>query len=428
MRFLPALVLLALLGPAAAKADWGPPLPLSPAAGDASVAGMAADARDRPAVLLAARRAGGWSLGLRTGDRSGRLRAPVQVAASRNGIEGAGLFAGRGTDLVAGWLEIINGSRRPVVATGPRLADRQVLAPGPRSTQFMRLAANRRGDAVVAFWRYDGQSYSVYAAFRPAGGRFQPAQLLAAGLFGNPAVAIDQQGTAVVASMDRNAAHVFERRAGGTGFDAAGTVPSPQRPSSAAAVAVEGGRVLVSWLVGHIGEPRAVLVAERPAATAAFGAPVAINTPGRRIPHWIPPVVSLVGGQALVAWVQGDLHTTTHDRAALAIRSGDGPWQAPIVRGVRAPAHVYYVGLLARAPGRPPILALTRSRAYHQRLVTATLRDDGTLGPSRALATGGDTGFAPWLAQSRHHAWLATERTIGTGRRAHRQALLFRSR
>ena len=70
---------------------------------------------------------------------------------------------------------------------------------------------------------------------------------------------------------------------------------------------------------------------------------------------------------------------------------------------------------------------MTTSRAYHFGLATATLRDDATLGPSRALATGGDAGFAPWLAQGRHRAWLATERTVGSGPHAHRQALLFRS-
>jgi hypothetical protein len=426
VRALTILLLLGLLVPSVAAADWGPARALSPTDRETYVAGLAVGSPDRPAVLLETRRAGGWSLGLRTSDGRGGMRAPVQIASTRNSIEGAGLFAGRGSDLVAGWLEIVNGSRRPVVATGPRLADRQVLAPGPRSTQVMRMAADRRGDAVVAFWRYDSNVYSIYAAYRTAGGRFGAPQLVATGSVSNPAVAIDQDGAAAVAWTDRDGAHVAERRAGATGFDPAVAVPDARRPASEPGVAIEGGRIVVSWVVGPISEQRVVLASERPSTTATFETPAAVSAP-TKVPHWIDPRVSLVNGQALVAWVQGVPHTTAHDRAALAIRSGDDAWQPPIVRSVRAPTHVYYVGLLGSAPGRPPILAMTTSRAYHFGLATATLRGDATLGPSRPLATGGDAGFAPWLAQGRHYAWLATERTVGSGRRAHRQALLLRS-
>jgi hypothetical protein len=427
VRVLIVVLLLALAVPSVAAADWVPARPLSPSGRETYVTGLAVDGHDRPAVLLETRRGGGWSLGLRASDGRGRLRAPVEIAATRNSVEGAGLFGGRGSDLVAGWLEIVHGSRRPVVATGPRLADRQVLAPGPRSTQWMRMAADRRGDAVVAFWRYAGNVYSIYAAYRPAGGRFAAPQLVATGLVSNPAVAIDQNGEAAVAWTDRSGAHVAERRAGAAGFDPPVALSDGRRPSTEPGVAIESGRVVVSWVVGTASQPQAVLAAERASTAAPFEPPVAISAPGVRIPHWIAPSIALFGGRALVAWVQGEAHTTTHDRAALAIRSASGPWQQPIVRGVRAPAHVYEAGLVAPIPGRPAILAMTTSRAYHLRLATATLRDDATLGPSRPLATGGDSGFAPWLAQGRHRAWLATERTVGSGRRTHRQALLFGS-
>jgi hypothetical protein len=426
VRILPVVLIVLLVTPAVARADWGPVRPLSPADGDTSVAGLAVDRGDRPSVLLEARTRSGWSLRLRRAGRDGRLGAPVQVAATRNAIEGAGLFAGPGSDLVAGWLEIVNGSRRPVVATGPRLADRQVLAPGPRSTQFMRMAANRRGDAVVAFWRYEGQLYSVYGSYRPAGGRFEPPQLLATGQVSNPAVAIDQGGAAAVTWVDRAGAHVAERRTGASAFDPAAVVPEMRRAASEPAVAIEDGRVVVSWIVGAFEGPRTVLVAERPSASAPFTAPAALSAPGVRIPHWISPSVSLVGGQALVAWVQGVPHTTVHDRAALAIGDGDGAWSKPILRGAAAPRHVYYLSLLGRAPGRPPILAMTTSRAYRFRVQTATLRGDATLAPTRSVPTG-DVGFHPWLAQGPRHAWLAVERTLGSGRGEHRQALLFRS-
>jgi hypothetical protein len=412
MRFVAALALMMLLIPAAAHASWSGATPLAPATRDSYALGVAADLRDRPSALMAVRTSSGWSL--RLGAR--------QIAASRNGIEGAGLFAGRGNDLVAGWLQIIGGLRRPVVATGPRLADRQMLATGPRSTQVLRLAANRNGDAVAAFWRYDGQAYAVYASYRPAGGRFQAAQLLGRGRVSNPAIAIDASGAAAVAWADPSGGHVAERAPGAAAFGAAANVPSPTRPSSDPGVGIEGGHIVVSWLVGSIFSTRQVLVAERQAAGAAFGAPVAVGAADVRIPHWITPSVSVYGGQALVAWVQGVLHTTSRDRAALAVRSGDGPWQAPILRGVSAPSHVYWVQLLGGAPGRPPILAMTTSRASRFHLLTATLRGNGTLAPSRSVATG-DTGFSPWLAQGRLRAWLAADRVAGD----RHQALLFHS-
>jgi hypothetical protein len=426
VRILAIVLLLALAVPAVARADWGPPRALSPAGREAFVAGLAVDGRDRPAALVEMRRrGGGWSLRLRRSGAHDRLDAPVEIAATRNQIEGAGLFGGRGSDLVAGWLEIVNGSRRPVVATGPRLADRQVLAPGPRSTQVMRMAADRRGDAVVAFWRYEANVYSIFASYRTAGGRFGSPQLLATGLVSDPTVAIDQDGAAVVAWTDRTGPHVAERRAGTTSFDPALAVSQGQRPTSNPAVAIEGGHVVVSWIEGSSSGPRTVFVAERPGSTAAFAAPVAVSAP-TKIPHWIDPQVSLSAGQTLVAWVQGVAHTTAHDRAALAIGSG-GVWQPPIVRGVKAPAHVYLLQLLGGTGGRPPILAMTTSRAFHFGLVTASLRAAGTLAPTRRVALGGDGGFLPWLAQGRLRAWLATERTVGSDRHGHRQAVLLAS-
>ncbi|TML97087.1 MAG: hypothetical protein E6G10_25575 [Actinobacteria bacterium] len=428
MRSLVAVLLATLLGPAVASADWGAPVALSPAGGDAYAAGVAA-AGDRPAALIATRRGGarGWSLDLRTSEARGRFRAPAAVAASRNAFESAGLFAGPDGDLVAGWLEIVNGSRRPVVATGPRLADRQVLAPGPRSTQVLRLAADRRGDAIAAFWRYDGQGYAIFAAYRPAGGGFGAPQLLATGFPGDPAVAIDEGGVAVVAWTDRDGAHVAERAAGADAFAPPVSIKSPSRPTSDAGVGVDG-RVVVSWVVGAISDPRTVLVAERPSAGEGFGAPVALSAPGVRVPHWITPVVSLGDARALVAWVEGVLHTTTHDRAALAVSRAGGPWAAPVVRGVRAPAHVYVVDLLASDPTRPPILAMTTSQRFRLAALTATVRPDGTLAPSRPVPAGGPVGFRPWLAQGAGQAWLATERTSGPASRPRHQVLLFRSR
>src|SRR5437867_808605 len=123
LRRLALVVLLVALAVApAARASWGPAIPLAPAAQSTRTLGLAVDGAGRPAVLLARRGARGEVLLLRRGDRDGRMGPPIELARSRHAFEGVGLFAGRGSDLVAGWLEIVNGARRAVVATGPRLA------------------------------------------------------------------------------------------------------------------------------------------------------------------------------------------------------------------------------------------------------------------------------------------------------------------
>jgi len=70
---------------------------------------------------------------------------------------------------------------------------------------------------------------------------------------------------------------------------------------------------------------------------------------------------------------------------------------------------------------------MTTSHAFHLSTVTATLRADGSLAPTRTVPLGGEGGFRPWVAQGRDRAWLATERFVGPTRSAHQQALLVAS-
>jgi hypothetical protein len=413
-----AVLVLSLVAVPAAQAGWSRPIPLGPAGQQSAVVGLAANGQDRPAVLLTGGRSGHAILSLRRTDARGRLGKPLTVATSKNFIEGVGLFAGRGTDLVAGWLQLINGSRRPVVATGPGLADRQVLAPGPRSTQIMDLAANRRGDAVVAFWRYSGEQYSIYAAYRPAGGRFGAAQLLVTGYVGDPAVAIGDDGEAVVSWTERTGVFVASRAAGAPAFGAAVDVAPTTRPNGDTGVAIDGGRTLVSWVTAPRLGPNSVLVARRATPAAPFTSPVAVSVPGITAPRQAPEVV-IGGGRAIVAWTQRVDHV---DSAAVAIDPSSGDdWQAPVVRGLGA--SVRRIGLLAAVGDRPPLLTMaTDSRGVQ----TATIRDDGHLAASRRPDSG-TRGTNTYVAHGAARTWLATSRIAGTDRRPVVEGLLFGS-
>jgi len=420
MRLLPLLVALTLwlLAAPATRADWGPPIPLSSGDQQSFAYAVAVASGDRPAVLLDNRRARGAVLSVRRTDARGRPGRLVTVARSNNSIQGIGLFAGRGSDLVAGWLERINGSRRPVVAIGPALADRQVLAPGPRSTQFMDLAANRRGDAVVAFWRYAGTlQSSIFVAYRPAGGAFGTPQLLATGTVGTPAAAIDERGAAVVSWVDDAAVSVAERGAAAGAFTAPVRITAPTRPNGDIGVAIDNGRVVTSWVTSPRRGPNTVLVAERPSLGQPFAANAQVSVPAITAPRQTPEV-ALGGGRALVAWTQRE---DVIDRAALAIRPDGGGWQAPILRG--AGVTVGAVDLLAATATRPPLLSLATD---HRGVQTTTIRGDGTPAPARRIDIRPAGPFVS-LAQGRTHTWLATTRNLGSSRKPRSQAVLIRS-
>ena len=426
-----AVAAVSLLAPSLADAEWGPPRAVTGTGDDAYTLGVAANAQDRPSVLFQNRtRRGRWTLALRRADGSGRLGRSTVVLRGSHQVEGAGLFAGPGRDLVAGWLEIVNRSRRPVVATGSRLQHRQVLAPGPRSTQVLRMAANRRGDAIVAFWRYAGGTYpnfAIYASIRRAGGRFGTPQPVVTANVGNPAVAIDQRGNAVVAWTDRAGVHLAGRRAGAGSFDAPVLVAPADHPEGEVGVGIDGDHVVAAWTTEDLDGNRTMLVSERTAGTS-FRAPVALSSPAARIPHYPTPSVVVTGSRVLVAWVQGKPFTSADDAAALSVKRHDGSWSAPVLRGVRGPARVYFADLLGPAPGRPPVLGLTVSHGNALTAATTTVRPSDGLGRVLAPRTGRGGAFRPLMAQGRRHTWLATERIVGFRHRVPRkQVLLFRS-
>jgi hypothetical protein len=399
------LLIAALAAPAGAGASWHAPITVSSGNGDTTLQGLAAGG-DRPTLLLDHAQSGRHLLQLRATDTHGRLGTPQTVTISHNGFFDGALAAGKNGDLIAGWLEIINGSRRPVVATGTHLQNRQVLAPGPRSTQILRLAANRRGDAVVTFWRYKGSGYQVFAALRPAGGRFGTPQVVADGKPGFPVVAIDEQGNAAVATEGTRTIQVAVHRAGSDGFAPTVIVPGSAGATSGPGLAVTDGRVDLAWVAPTTDGRRAVMAAQRAATATAFSPTLQLSPLDLTIPHNVTPAVVGDGQDTLISWVQGVPHTQAHNVAALAIGRGD-TWTRAVTRAAPAAYHVSDTPLLAPLGTRPALLALTEQHLGVRRLQTATVRADHTLVASRDVPLGGQLGAAPVLAQGSRHTWLA---------------------
>jgi hypothetical protein len=242
---------------------------------------------------------------------------------------------------------------------------------------------------------------------------------------GTPRAAIDAAGHAVLAWSEGHSIALAERAPAATAFARSASVATSAQIAGDPAVAVDGGAVLLAWRAGRPAGS-AIVAIQRPRADAPFGAPQTLTAPGVRIPHWVDPDVDLDNGEAIVAWVQGTAHTTANDRAAVAIAPPDGRFGTSVTRAVRPPAHVYELELLAAAPGRPPIVVMTSSRASRLAAATATVRSDGSLAPTRDVPLGGAGGFRPWAAQGRRRAWLAIERFTAPGR-GRQQALLLGS-
>jgi hypothetical protein len=302
------------------------------------------------------------------------------------------------------------------VATGPTLADRQVLAPGPRSTQYLSFAADARGDAVVAFWRYEGTQFAVWASYRPAGGRFSAAQRLATGDLDNPHVAIEDDGSASVVFGDEHGVRVVDHAPAATAFTAPQALPGAGRPISDAAVARSGGRTTIAWVGTATGGAPSVLVSDRLGAGAAFSAPVGLSAASVRLRRDPPPAVAFDGDRALVSWVEGTAGTSTHDQAALATSTAPGRWEPVQTRGVTAPTHVAVTRLTSGAHGRRALLVMTTQRGGQYRTLTASVRADGTLGPTRApAALARSSTYFAYAAQGVRHTYVLADHPLGRG-------------
>jgi hypothetical protein len=408
-----ALLGLVLL-PGAARADWGSAIPLAPAGQPRELLALAAADGDRPVVLLqhfTGPRA--TAITLRTGSASGRMGPERTVAAPAHLIQTAALATGAGDDLVAGWIEKIDGVDQAVVVSGPRLADRQLLTlpSGPRTIESMILRTDRRGDAVVAFWRLHVAGYEVWTSYRPAGGRFGTPQLLTSGAEQQMAAAIDEHGAATVGWLQGKQVEVAQRPAGSIAFGTPMPTPARPRTYSELTLAAAGGRTVLAWAAGnHLAQ--SVAVSEQPRPGQPFAAARILTAPGQRVPSWSEPRVAISGARTLVAWIQmRDRIGTEH--AALAMKDGDGAWTKPRAVAVPAPSHVIACDVLPGPSGRPPLLAVMTSRAMRSSGGTATVRPDGSLSPLRLPAGAVGIGSFPLVAQGAHHAWMGVRRIAG---------------
>jgi hypothetical protein len=201
-----------------------PPIAIADKAPAGEPAGVAFDAAGSATVLWTAQQSG-EDLVARTRAPDGTWSDPELVPEARGSFEARLVVAPDGT-ATAAWREIEPGGRenanRLVVATRPpggRFSDRQIVASSAHEPANAVLAANARGDAVLAWVqlvedeRAKDLRASVSAAFRRGTGRFgRPTPLARRRTLGClPSVSVAPSGRMVVAFADCQHAQALVR-------------------------------------------------------------------------------------------------------------------------------------------------------------------------------------------------------------------------
>jgi hypothetical protein len=256
-----------------------------------------------------------------------------------------------------------------------------------RGRQILRsaLAADARGDAVVAWWDRTGRSSRLYASVRRAGRRFGRPQRLAGHGFGDVAVAVSPRGAALVAWESGGAILTRARTPHGRAFAPARRANATPAPSAdVAAGLARDGRSAVAWASQRQTEGG-------PQGTLTYAA--ALRRPGGRFAQEVlerhasasgaQAEIRLAvepGGRVTVAWA-GLTADGRQVRAATAARGAhlrDSQAVSPVGPGV-------VLGDLAAAGGRRLVVWLDGGADDAGQLMAATAPPGAAFGPPEAV-------------------------------------------
>lgn len=253
---------------------------------DASIPQVAVAGRAGGIAVWSSRRAGGEDAIVGAAQGRGGRFAPPQVIASGGESTTTSLRLAvddRG-DAVAGWSTFSSGRSAALVAfrrAGGRWQP-QLLAQSGGVVGTPAVALDSSGNAIAAWSEYTpGKGALLETAFAPAGRAFGRPRLLAR-RGGAPEVAFDARGNAVAVWEDEQAAVAAIRPAGGSWQPAQViSAPATRVGSIALAVSPAGGAVAVWVRLGFAGGGRmdVVQASVRPAG-GRFGAARDLSRPG----------------------------------------------------------------------------------------------------------------------------------------------------
>jgi hypothetical protein len=289
------VAVLALLGGAAGRADAATQIATNPA-GDQVLLHQVLGQQSR--ALYAGVRPAGADFG------------PLSEIAPPPGFFTADARVDDSGGSIASWLSHIPGEKATAaVAIGAPDGSFGTPVDLPDVTDFptVRMAANARGDAIVA---YTATAQRILYVYREAGGGFgSPKPLAASGdLVG---LAVDADGTALAVVRVNGRVQVTTRPPGGD-FGTRSTVPGIPRGKYGflSFAAARNGRALLAFGVGR----RTVKVVERPPG-GSFGAPAVVTHPGGGERQPIAAAVA-ESGAAAVAYEDFNRHAWLRARDA----------------------------------------------------------------------------------------------------------------
>jgi hypothetical protein len=326
---------------AAAAPAWLERLDLSIRGNDAEAPQIALDAAgDATAVW---RRFDGSDFVIQSADRpaGGSWSAPVDLSAAGEDASEPQLAVDPAGDAVVVWSRfdgaetgshsIVQAASRPAGGAWSMPVD---LSAAERNAEQPRAAVDADGDAIAVWRRFDGSSFIVQSASRPAGGAWGgPVDLSAAGHDGmDPQLALDPAGDAAVVwsrfndakpashSVIQAASRPHEGAWEGT-VDVSDAAQNAQTPQVAVDAA---GKAVAVWSRLN-GTDQIVQAAERPLG-GTWSEPVDLSALGRSAVT--PDVAVDPAGGAVAVWSRGNGIGKSVVQAAG--RDPETPWQGAV--------------------------------------------------------------------------------------------------
>ena len=274
-------------------------------------------------------------------------------------------------------------------------------AASPASADNPQVAVDAAGDAVAVWDFYDGATWIVQAATRPAGGAWHaPVDVSAPGPdAGRAQVAIGPSGDAIAVWRRFDGANrivqAAARPAGGA-WHAPVDLSAPGRNADYARVAVGAGGLAYAVWVSDNADGTSVVQAAARSGGGAWRAPVDLSSPGRVYED--PPEVAVdAAGDAVAVWGWRAQSGTGNEVVQAAARSALAVtrfWQAPVT--LSAPGHY---GDFPRVAMNPAGVAYAVWRDVNTGIVQASARaGGGAWQPPVNLSTPDRDAYDPQVA------------------------------
>jgi hypothetical protein len=279
-----------------------------------------------------------------------------------------------------------------------------------------QVAFDEAGDAVAVWQQWQDGPCAIQAATRPAGGTWSaPVDVATTALFcGNPQIALDARGDAVVAwegFENYREIDVSTHTAGALAWSIPVTLSDPKGDASEPRVAVgENGQAALAWLAEGAAGQTTVHVVSAGSVGAPWSPPEEISAPGQNATY---PQIAIDGsGSTIAVWQRPNATGTAIQESG---RSPSGGWSIPV--NLSASGQTAWDPHLAVDAAGDAAVAWEHSVAGHD-LLQVTTRAAGGGWRAPQTVSPAEEGTDPLIAlDGRGDAVLAWSKFIAGGER-----------